>query len=45
LDAKKKPEKYESLIVRVAGYSAYFIDLDNKIQDEIIKRTEQSFSC
>jgi formate C-acetyltransferase len=45
LDAKKKPEKYENLIVRVAGYSAYYIDLDNKIQDEIIKRTEQSFSC
>lgn len=45
MDAKKKPEKYENLIVRVAGYSAYFIDLDNKIQDEIIHRTEQSFSC
>jgi len=45
LAAKEKPEKYESLIVRVAGYSAYFVDLDNKMQDEIIKRTEQSLSC
>jgi formate C-acetyltransferase len=45
LDAKKVPEKYKSLIVRVAGYSAYYVDLDNKIQDEIITRTEQCFRC
>lgn len=45
LDAKKVPEKYKSLIVRVAGYSAYYVDLDNKIQDEIITRTEQCFTC
>jgi pyruvate-formate lyase len=45
LDAKKVPEKYKSLIVRVAGYSAYYVDLDNKIQDEIITRTEQCFHC
>jgi formate C-acetyltransferase len=44
LEAKAKPENYENLIVRVAGYSAYFVDLDNRIQDEIITRTEQSFS-
>ena len=43
LDAKQNPQKYKDLIVRVAGYSAYFIDLDNRVQDEIIKRTEQSF--
>jgi formate C-acetyltransferase len=43
LDAKAKPESYQNLIVRVAGYSAYFVDLDNKMQDEIIKRTEQAF--
>lgn len=45
MDAKIVPEKYKSLIVRVAGYSAYYVDLDNKIQDEIITRTEQCFHC
>lgn len=43
LDAKAHPERYRDLIVRVAGYSAYFIDLDNRMQDEIIRRTEQCF--
>jgi choline trimethylamine-lyase len=43
LEAKTHPEKFKDLIVRVAGYSAYFIDLDNRMQDEIIKRTEQAF--
>jgi formate C-acetyltransferase len=43
VEAKAHPEKYRDLIVRVAGYSAYFIDLDNRMQDEIIKRTEQGF--
>jgi len=43
LDAKAHPEKHRDLIVRVAGYSAYFIDLDNRMQDEIIRRTEQTF--
>ena len=43
MDAKKHPDKHKDLIVRVAGYSAYFVDLDNKMQDEIIKRTEQAF--
>jgi formate C-acetyltransferase len=43
LEAKAKPQNHENLIVRVAGYSAYFVDLDNRMQDEIIKRTEQSF--
>ena len=42
LEAKAHPDKYRDLIVRVAGYSAYFIDLDNRMQDEIIKRTEQA---
>lgn len=40
IDAKDNPEKYRTLIVRVAGYSDYFINLDPVIQDEIIKRTE-----
>jgi formate C-acetyltransferase len=39
--AKKNPEKYRDLIVRVAGYSDYFVDLGEKLQDEIICRTEQ----
>lgn len=43
LKAQKKPQDYQNLIVRVAGYSAYFVDLDNRMQDEIIKRTEQTF--
>ena len=38
--AKLEPEKYRDLIVRVAGYSDYFIELTEELQDEIIKRTE-----
>ena len=40
LDAQKRPERYLDLIVRVAGYSAYFVDLDEIIQNDIIRRTE-----
>lgn len=40
-DAQKHPEKYRNLIVRVAGYSDYFNDLGEDLQNEIIKRTEQ----
>ncbi|MGA3014495.1 MAG: trans-4-hydroxy-L-proline dehydratase [Bacteroidales bacterium] len=40
-DAQKRPEKYQDLIVRVAGYSDYFNDLGEDLQNEIIKRTEQ----
>lgn len=43
LDAQIHPEKHSNLIVRVAGYSAYFIDLSKGLQDEIMKRTEQCF--
>jgi len=39
-EAQKNPEKYRDLIVRVAGYSDYFINLGSKLQDEIIGRTE-----
>jgi len=39
-DAQKHPEKYRDLIVRVAGYSDYFVDCGRELQDEIIKRTE-----
>jgi pyruvate formate-lyase/glycerol dehydratase family glycyl radical enzyme len=38
--AQKTPEKYKDLIVRVAGYSDYFVDIGKELQDEIIKRTE-----
>jgi pyruvate-formate lyase len=40
LDAQQHPEKYADLMVRVAGYSAYFVDLSKEVQDEIIARTE-----
>lgn len=40
--AKKDPDKYRGLIVRVAGYSAYFVDLSSDLQDDIIARTEHS---
>jgi pyruvate formate-lyase/glycerol dehydratase family glycyl radical enzyme len=40
-DAQKHPEKYRDLIVRVAGYSDYFNDLSEELQNEIIRRTEQ----
>ena len=41
-DAQKHPENYRDLIVRVAGYSDYFNDLGEDLQNEIINRTEQT---
>jgi trans-4-hydroxy-L-proline dehydratase len=43
-DAQKHPEKYQDLIVRVAGYSDYFNDLGPELQNEIIRRTEHEGS-
>src|SRR6056297_44635 len=40
-DAQKNPEQYRDLLVRVAGYSDYFVDLDQYHQEEIITRTVQ----
>ncbi len=40
IEAKLHPEMYRDLIVRVAGYSDYFCDLSEALQDEIIARTE-----
>ncbi|MDK2896739.1 MAG: hypothetical protein PWP04_859 [Candidatus Atribacteria bacterium] len=41
-EAQKKPEQYRDLIVRVAGYSALFVALDPKTQEDIIRRTEHA---
>ena len=43
LDAQKHPENHGSLIVRVAGYSTYFVDLSEGLQNHIIARSEQGF--
>ena len=40
LDAKAHPEKHQDLIVRVAGYSAFFVGLSEKLQEDVIGRTE-----
>jgi formate C-acetyltransferase len=39
-DAQRNPDKYRDLVVRVAGYSDYFVDITVDLQNEIIKRTE-----
>ncbi|NLX64217.1 MAG: glycyl radical protein [Clostridiaceae bacterium] len=44
IDAQKHPERHRSLVVRVAGYSAFFVELDRDIQNEIIARTLQQVS-
>ncbi|MFW5989279.1 MAG: pyruvate formate lyase family protein [Desulfosudaceae bacterium] len=44
-DARENPESHRDLIVRVAGYSAFFTDLTPGLQDDIITRTEQKLAC
>ena len=44
IDAQQHPEDHKDLIVRVAGYSDFFRNLDKSLQDEIIERTEQRFN-
>jgi pyruvate formate-lyase/glycerol dehydratase family glycyl radical enzyme len=44
-EAQIEPEKYRSLMVRVSGYCAYFVDLFKDVQDEIIARTTFCTSC
>ncbi len=44
LRAQAHPEQHRDLVVRVAGYSAYFVELTRKIQDEVMGRTEASWS-
>ncbi|MDD3337567.1 MAG: glycine radical domain-containing protein [Lachnospiraceae bacterium] len=41
LEAQKNPDKYANLLVRVAGYSAYFTQLSKDVQEDIIARTEE----
>jgi len=42
-DAQKHPQNYRDLIVRVAGFSAFFVELSKSVQDQIIARTEYGF--
>ena len=39
LAAKAHPEEYRDLLVRIGGYSAYFVELSKEVQDDIIART------
>ena len=39
-EAQKNPEEHKDLLIRVAGYSAFFVELDSKIQEDIIDRVE-----
>lgn len=41
--AMKQPEDYKDMLVRVAGYSAYFVELGEPLQMDLINRTELSF--
>ena len=43
LAAQEHPEQYQDLLVRIAGYSAYFVELSKELQDDLISRTELSF--
>jgi formate C-acetyltransferase len=43
LAAQKEPEKFRDLVVRIAGYSAYFVELSEALQNDLIGRTELSF--
>ena len=41
-DAQKHPENYKDLVVRVAGFSAYFVEVFKGCQDDLIRRTEMN---
>ncbi|MFC1532748.1 pyruvate formate lyase family protein [Thermodesulfobacteriota bacterium] len=41
--AQDDPQSYRDLVVRIAGYSAYFVELNRDLQNDIIRRTENSF--
>jgi pyruvate-formate lyase len=38
-EAQQRPQDFAGLVVRVAGYSAFFVELSKEIQDDIIRRT------
>ena len=40
--AQKEPEEYKDLIVRIAGYSAYFVELSTDCQNDLIRRHDHS---
>jgi pyruvate-formate lyase len=42
IEAQKHPEQYRNLVVRVGGYSAYFVDLTEKVQNDVITRTQHA---
>ena len=43
VEAQLHPEQYRNLIVRVAGFSVFFVTLQRGVQDELIARTELAF--
>lgn len=40
-DAQKHPDQYRDLVIRIAGFSAYFVELYKELQDDLISRTDQ----
>ena len=40
-EAQREPDKYKNLVIRIAGFSAYFVELDSALQDDLISRTDQ----
>jgi pyruvate formate-lyase/glycerol dehydratase family glycyl radical enzyme len=40
-EAQREPDKYKNLVIRIAGFSAYFVELDNSLQNDLISRTDQ----
>ncbi|WP_320075302.1 glycyl radical protein [Eubacterium maltosivorans] len=45
IDAQKNPERHRGLLIRVAGYTAYFVELGREVQDDIISRTAHAAVC
>jgi pyruvate formate-lyase/glycerol dehydratase family glycyl radical enzyme len=40
-EAQQEPDQYKNLVIRIAGFSAYFVELDSALQDDLISRTDQ----
>ena len=40
-EAQAEPEKNKDLVIRIAGFSAYFVELDHSLQNDLISRTDQ----